>query len=83
VLSDRFFAVLDDDADGVISRMDFVNNISAIYMGDLDAKLRFTFQIYDMDKDEKITPEDIRFVLSHIPFVRNCENETPNSLIIR
>ena len=52
-------------------------------MGDLNSKLRFAFEIYDMDRDERISPDDIRFVLSHIPFIRSIDKETPDSLNIR
>lgn len=75
--------MLDTDLDGIVSRLEFVNNISQIYMGTMDEKLKFTFQIYDLDRDNRITPDDIRYVLSHVPFVRSIENETPNSLLIR
>ena len=83
MLFDRFFAVIDGDQDGVINRIEFVSNISKIYMGDLNTKLLFTFQIFDLDKDGHITPDDIRFIMSHIPFVRSLEHETPDSLNIR
>ena len=83
VLYERFFHVIDSDSDGFITRTEFVENIALVYLGDLNIKLFLTYQIYDMDRDGKISPEDIRFVLSHIPFIRSIEEQTPESLGIR
>ena len=42
--------------------------------------MKFTFNVFDYDRDGFITVEDIRFILSHIPFVRSADDESPQSL---
>ena len=42
-----------------------------IFIGDLDSKMRFTFNMYDFDDDGYITPEDVRIMMSYMPFDRN------------
>ena len=49
-------------------------------MGDLNDKMQMTFNIFDQDTDGIISREDIRFIMSHIPFVRSIDGDTPNSL---
>jgi hypothetical protein len=46
----------------------FVENFTKVFIGDLDVKMRFTFDMYDFDNDELITSEDIRIMLSYMPF---------------
>jgi hypothetical protein len=33
--------------------------------------MRFTFEMYDFDNDDFVTPEDIRIMMSYMPFNRN------------
>ena len=33
--------------------------------------MRFTFNMYDFDNDGFITPEDVRIMMSYMPFDRN------------
>lgn len=33
--------------------------------------MRFTFNMYDFDDDGFITPEDVRIMMSYMPFDRN------------
>lgn len=42
-----------------------------IFIGSLDDKIKFTFRMYDFDNDGLITPEDIRLLMSYMPFKRN------------
>lgn len=42
-------------------------------MGDLDSKMRFTFDMYDFDNDGFITPEDVRIMMSYMPFNRDIQ----------
>ena len=48
----------------------FIENIKLIFIGSLEDKIKFTFKMYDFDKDGLITPEDIRLIMSYLPFKR-------------
>ena len=49
----------------------FLHNFTTIFIGDLDSKMHFTFNMYDFDDDGYITPEDVRIMMSYMPFDRN------------
>ena len=42
-------------------------------MGDLSQKMKFTFNMYDFDNDGLISAEDIRIIMSYMPFKRNIQ----------
>ena len=54
-----------------ITEQQFVENFKTIFMGDLDQKMKFTFDMYDFDNDGFITPEDVRIMMSYMPFNRD------------
>ena len=51
----------------------FLRNFTKIFLGSLDEKMLFTFEMYDFDNDGYITAEDIRIMLSYMQFNRNVE----------
>ena len=54
-----------------ITESSFVKNFTQVFLGDLDQKMKFTFEMYDFDSDGYITPEDVRIMMSYMPFNRN------------
>lgn len=54
-----------------VTAASFLKNFTTIFIGDLDSKMRFTFNMYDFDDDGLITPEDVRIMMSYMPFDRN------------
>lgn len=56
-----------------VTMQSFIQNFTDIFIGDLNKKMRFTFNMYDFDGDGYITPEDIRIMLSYMPFKRNIQ----------
>ena len=44
-----------------------------IFIGSLDDKIKFTFKMYDSDNDGIIKPDDVRLLLSYMPFNRNSK----------
>jgi len=40
-------------------------------MGKLEEKMRLTFRVFDCDNDGKISREDIKFIMGHIPYIRH------------
>jgi len=47
-----------------VTEKSFVKNFTTIFIGDLESKIRFTFNMYDFDNDGLITPEDTDLVNS-------------------
>lgn len=54
-----------------VTETSFYENFRTIFIGELDDKIKFTFKMYDFDNDGYITPEDIRILMSYMPFDRN------------
>lgn len=50
-----------------ITQESFVRNFVKIFLGDLESKIQFTFEMYDFDNDGYITTEDVRIMLSYMP----------------
>ena len=55
------------DKYGTVSLIDFRKLMQKIFYSQVETKLSFIFDIYDFDGDGKITSEDIKLILSHIP----------------
>ena len=68
VIGDRLFAVMDVNRDGEIVEHHFIANLILIFMSDLATKLKLTFNIYDFNFDGKVSREEVRMILSYIPF---------------
>ena len=63
-LVQRVIAIFDKDGNGEINFSEFIRGISALIMkGDKKSKLRFAFQIYDMDNDGFISNGELFQVL--------------------
>lgn len=60
------FNTLDQDHSGLISFEDFVQNLSILSRGSLDEKLRWTFNLYDINGDGYITREEMTDIVSAI-----------------
>lgn len=56
-----------------VTEVSFLRNFITIFIGDLESKMRFTFNMYDFDDDGFITPEDVRIMMSYMPFDRNIK----------
>ena len=69
VLSDRLYAVLSvDSSDGRVNPDKFFKIMSTIYSSDLIQKMGLVFSLYDFDNDGYIQREDVKILLSYIPF---------------
>ena len=66
IIGDRFFKVLDQKNETVLSANDFIKGMTTLYCGGYEETVKFIFNFYDMDSDGLIDKEDIRVVLSYI-----------------
>lgn len=70
VVSDRFFALASESAhDERVELDNFLKVIVSVYSASLDERMKLIFDMYDFNQDGVITAEEVRMVLSYIPFV--------------
>ena len=74
LISDRLFSVFDSNNKGYLSIDDFVSNMLILFSGDFEKLVKFIFNFYDFDKDQKISKEDVRVVLSYVPLYKKTKN---------
>ncbi|KAM4661674.1 NADPH oxidase 5-like [Amazona ochrocephala] len=61
--AERFFALFDADRSGTISLEELLEALSLLVHGNEMDKLRFLFQVYDVDGSGSIDPDELRLVL--------------------
>ena len=74
LISERLFSVFDSKNKGYLTLDDFTNSMIILFSGDYAQLLNFIFDFYDFDKDQKITKEDIRIVLSYVPLYKKIKH---------
>ena len=74
LISERLFSVFDSRNKGYLTMDDFTNSMIKLFSGDYEQLLNFIFDFYDFDKDNKITKEDIRIVLSYVPLYKKIKH---------
>jgi len=74
LISERLFSVFDSKNKGYLTVDDFTNSMIKLFSGDHEQLLNFIFDFYDFDKDNKITKEDIRIVLSYVPLYKKIKH---------
>ena len=63
-IAERVLSIFDKNKDGNLSFVEFVNGLSILSLGaDMDVKLNFAFQVYDLDGDGFISNGDLFKVL--------------------
>ena len=67
ILSERVFSVMDINNNGFIDLKEFINGMVTLFCEDFEKNSLFIFNLYDFDRDGKISKEDIRTILSYIP----------------
>ena len=67
IISDRLFAVLDKNNDSYLDLNEFTQGMCSLFSGNDQENEKFIFNLYDFDRDGKITKEDCRVVMSYIP----------------
>ncbi len=75
-MSDRIFAVFDENEDAYLCITEFTKGMLNIFTGSYEKLIHFIFQIYDSDSDGEISKEDVKLVLSYIPLKDNPFHRT-------
>ena len=74
LISERLFSVFDSKNKGYLTINDFTSSMIKLFSGDYEQLLHFIFNFYDFDKDNKITKDDIRIVLSYVPLYKKIKH---------
>ncbi|KYO20928.1 hypothetical protein Y1Q_0001262 [Alligator mississippiensis] len=72
--AERFFALFDSDESGTISLDELLKALNLLIHGNETDKLRFLFQVYDVDGSGSIDPDELHTVL------KSCLRESAISL---
>ena len=75
LISERLFSVFDKNNTGYLTLQEFTENMITLFSSDLEQLLLFILKFYDFDRDQKITKEDVRVVLSYIPIYKKRKNK--------
>ena len=80
LISERLFSVFDKNNTGYLTLQEFTENMITLFSSDLEQLLLFILKFYDFDRDQKITKEDVRVVLSYIPIYKKRKNKKNKGL---
>ena len=57
--------------------------MSCVFLSETESKLRMIFNMYDFDNDGKVSKEDVRILMSYVPFKQLHTNVDANSPMMR
>eukprot|EP01054_Gregarina_sp_Poly1_P009342 Gregarina_sp_Poly_1__9341@NODE_580_length_7449_cov_96_149688_g63_i1_p1_GENE_NODE_580_length_7449_cov_96_149688_g63_i1NODE_580_length_7449_cov_96_149688_g63_i1_p1_ORF_typecomplete_len1740_score241_23Pkinase/PF00069_25/0_00024Pkinase/PF00069_25/9_6e22Pkinase/PF00069_25/6_6e16Pkinase_Tyr/PF07714_17/1_5e18Pkinase_Tyr/PF07714_17/6_1e13EFhand_1/PF00036_32/5_6e06EFhand_1/PF00036_32/1e05EFhand_1/PF00036_32/2_2EFhand_7/PF13499_6/0_0019EFhand_7/PF13499_6/1_1e09EFhand_7/PF13499_6/0_00066EFhand_7/PF13499_6/ len=67
VVGERLFAAFDVNKNGVIDFEEFSNGLAILSSANLNHKLRFIFNMYDLNGDGQLSRDEMSMMLYHIP----------------
>jgi len=69
IICDRFFSMFSKQQPGnFVVESEFVRGFLQVYLSSLEKKIELTFKMYDFTNKDKITKEDVRILMSYVPF---------------
>ena len=71
IIGERLFKVLDTNNHSSLSEEDFVSGLLNLFLGDYKTLVKIMFNIYDYNKDGKISKKDVKIVFNYIPLKPN------------
>jgi len=66
IISDRLFAVFDEDKNGFLSLQEFYDGMMTLFTKPFDELSFFIFKMYDADSDGEINKNDIKSLMQYI-----------------
>ena len=71
IISERLFKVLDVNNHLSLTEDDFVSGLLNLFLGDYKALVKIMFNMYDYNRDGKISRKDVKIVFNYIPLKQN------------
>ncbi|NXS80966.1 EFCB1 protein, partial [Erpornis zantholeuca] len=75
VVLDRVFSILDKDNDGSIAVAEWVEGLGLLLRGTLDEKIKFCFQVYDLNGDGYISRDEMFQMLKNSLLIQSVDEE--------
>ena len=73
-LSSKLFKLFSKSDSPSLSKEQFINGLSSLFISDLSTRSKIAFDIYDYDNDGVIRKEDVKLLLSHFHFLTNTSD---------
>ena len=70
------FNLFDTDKDGFLKKKEFQDGFCKLFAHAFEENLKLVFDLFDFDSDGKISKEDVRTLLSHVPLAQLLELAT-------
>jgi Ca2+-binding EF-hand superfamily protein len=67
LICEKLFQSLDLDNNNFLSSVEFIDGLSNLYTGSYEETAKIIFNLFDVDKTSKITPDNIKILLSFLP----------------
>lgn len=67
LLGEQLFNSLDRDEDNRIDIKDFLRGMLTLYKGTIESKAELLFKIFDFNKNDCISREEMLFIISYLP----------------
>ncbi|NXD92859.1 EFCB1 protein, partial [Chaetorhynchus papuensis] len=75
VVLDRVFSIFDRDNDGCITVVEWVEGLGVLLRGTLDEKIKYCFQVYDLNSDGYISREEMFQMLKNSLLIQSADEE--------
>ncbi|NXY48524.1 EFCB1 protein, partial [Ceuthmochares aereus] len=77
ILMDRVFCIFDRDNDNCINVMEWVEGLSIFLRGTLEERIKYCFEVYDLNQDGYISREEMFHLLKN-SLLKQPSEEDPN-----
>ena len=71
IISERLFKVLDVNDRSSLTEDEFVSGLMDLFLGDYKTLIKILFNIYDYNRDGKISRNDVKIIFNYIPLKPN------------
>ena len=71
IICERLFKVLDTNEHSSLSQEDFITGMINLFLGDYKTLIKMMFNMYDYNRDGKISRNDIKIVFNYLPLKPN------------
>jgi Ca2+-binding EF-hand superfamily protein len=79
-IAEKLFQTMDKDNDGFLNFKDFSEGMRCLFIANFEETSHFIYDLYDFDKDGKISSGDVKMVLSHLPLKTSIHSEYSHQL---